>query len=182
MKGLSRILAICGAPFDWTLEDKETLVFILVRLDGRVEGISSTVIHIDGTDSTDVIINEIQENYSERCNYIMMPGITFAGLNVCNISQINLATGIPVLSIVKHSPETESIKNAIMKHTFDPEIRISILEQTDTVPIKVHENFNLYVNLAGISKKDALFLIRKSIIFGKLPEPLRLARMISGIL
>ena len=182
MKELSRTVGICGAPFDRTENEMETLVFVLVRMDGRIEGISKARVETDGTDSTEAIIGEIQKKYSERCNYIMMPGITFAGLNICNISEVYSATVIPVLSIVKHSPDTASIKRAIIRHTYDPEKRISILEQASPVLLSLRENFSVYANLAGIHKKEAELLLRKSIIFGKVPEPLRLARMISGIL
>ena len=182
MKKLSRIVGICGAPFDRAETEKETLAFVLVRMDGRIEGISRSKVEVDGTDSTRVIIDEIQKNYAERCNYMMMSGITFAGLNICNISEIYSSTDIPVLSIVKQNPDTESMKRAIIRHTHEPEIRIAILEKTATVLLSVREKFNVFANLEGIQKKDAELLVRKSIIFGNLPEPLRLARMISSIL
>ena len=74
MKELSRTVGICGAPFDRTENEMETLAFVLVRMDGRIEGISKARVETDGTDSTEAIIGEIQKKYSERCNYIMMPG------------------------------------------------------------------------------------------------------------
>ena len=63
MKELSRTVGICGAPFDRTENEMETLAFVLVRMDGRIEGISKARVETDGTDSTEAIIGEIQTSH-----------------------------------------------------------------------------------------------------------------------
>lgn len=180
MKKLSRVVGVCGSAFDRTSHGRENLLFVLVRLDGRLEGVSKTSIETDGTDSTRAISDEILKRYCERCNYVMLPGITFAGLNLCDVAQIYSETGIPVLSIVRHKPDLDSIKHAVMKHTPDPQKRISILEKTLIFDLPVNNDYMVYANLAGINPEEAKLIIRKSTLLGKTPEPLRIARMISG--
>ena len=182
MKELSRIVGICGSAFDRTRQGRETLLFTLVRMDGRLEGISRTTIETDGTDSTSTITGEILERYCERSNYVMLPGITFGGLNFCDITEINSATGLPVISLVRHMPDLASIKHAVMKHTPDPQNRISILEKTDLISLTIGGSYTIYANLAGINAKEAELIIRKSTLFGKMPEPLRIGKMISEII
>lgn len=181
VKKLSRVIGVCGSAFDRFRHDRETLLFALVRMDGRLEGVSRISIETDGTDSTSAISDEILNRYCERANYVMLPGITFGGLNLCDIAEINAATGLPVLSIVRHRPDLDSIKHAVMKHTPDPQKRIAILERTGIFALFINNSYMIYANLAGIDAAEAELLLRKSTLFGKMPEPLRIARMISGI-
>ncbi|MCL4341514.1 MAG: DUF99 family protein [Candidatus Thermoplasmatota archaeon] len=182
MKKLSRVIGVCGSAFDRSKYERETLLFALVRMDGRLEGISRTSIEIDGTDSTRAISDEVLDRYRERSNYVMLPGITFGGLNLCDIAEINTATGLPVISLVSHRPDLDSIKHAVMKHIPDPQKRIAILEKTEIFALRIDSSYMIYANLAGIDADEAELLIRKSTLFGKMPEPLRISKLISGIL
>ncbi|WP_393971235.1 DUF99 family protein [Oxyplasma meridianum] len=181
MKRFPRIVGVCGSPFNRDQNGNETLLFTLVRMDGRLEGVSRTSIEIDGTDSTNAIKAEILSRYIERSNYVMLPGITFGGFNFCDIAEINASTGLPILSLIKHKPDLDSIKHAVEKHTQDARKRIAILEKTEIIDLTMRNGYKIYANLAGINAREAELLVRKSTIFGKTPEPLRIGRMISEI-
>jgi len=181
VKKFPRIVGVCGSAFHRDENGKENLLFTLVRMDGRLEGVSRTSIEIDGNDSTAAISDEILNRYIERSNYVMLPGITFGGLNFCDIAEINNSTGLPVVSLIRHKPDLDAIKHAVEDHTHDPQNRIAILERTEIIGLTIGDSYTIYANLAGINAKEAELLVRKSTLLGKMPEPLRIAKMISDL-
>ncbi|AKA48081.1 hypothetical protein IX51_02055 [uncultured archaeon] len=180
MKEFKRVLGVDDGPFDRDVDTHTYLAGVMARLDGYVEGVATRRVSIDGLDSTEQILSMFETHFSSQIDYIMLNGITFAGFNICDITEVYARTGRPVVSVTRKEPSLEEMKAALKKHFSDYEARIHILEKTETVPIELKSKKSVYANLAGISEGEATELVNRTIIRGNIPEPVRLAHMIAG--
>lgn len=180
MKPLKRVLGIDDSSFDREVEERTLLVGVLARFDGYVEGVVTREASIDGMDSTDAIISMFSAHFGSEVDYVMLNGITFAGFNICDLNRVWKETGVPVVSITRKRPDIESMNSAVRKHFPDHERRIEVLTSTVPVEITIRPGSKVYANIVGMELQEASELIRKTIVRGNMPEPVRLAHIIAG--
>lgn len=180
LKELKRVLGVDDGPFNRDVDRETSLVGVMTRFDGYVEGVVTRMVEIDGTNSTDRILSMFDSHFASQIDYIMLNGVTFAGFNICDICSLNEKTGRPVVSITRRLPDINEMESALKKHFADHTERIRILKKTETREIRLKSGNYVYANVVGISVEDAALLIDKTIIRGNIPEPVRLAHMIAG--
>lgn len=170
----TRILAVDDAPF--SRGDKFTsMVFLIVRKDLYIESIFKKTIEIDGLDATDRIIEGIREK-GNGVRVILTQGITLGGFNILDVTRLYNETNIPVINVVDHEPNMISIKEALQKYFKDWKTRYASLSE------RFERHDSLYVQSTGISIKIAGKFLNQVTINGKIPEPLRMADLIAGVL
>ncbi|MGC8562866.1 MAG: DUF99 family protein [Thermoplasmata archaeon] len=170
----TRVLAVDDAPF--SREDRFTsIVGLIMRKDFYIESIFKKTIEVDGLDATDRVIEGIKEK-GTGVKVLMTQGITLGGFNILDVKRLYEETKIPVINVVDHEPNMNAIKEALQKYFKDWEIRYSVLS----------EDFQrlgpLYVQATGISSKIAYKFLNQMTINGKVPEPLRMADLVAGII
>lgn len=180
MKLYKRVLGIDDGPFDRASDLKVSLVGVLARFDGYIEGVAKRTVTVDGMDSTDTVVSFFDAHFGSQIDYVMTNGITVAGFNILDIADIYDRTGKPVISVTRKEPDVDSMVKAIRKHFEDSERRIGILTSLETKEIQLDSSTTLFANLAGIELPEALEALQKSTIRGNIPEPIRLAHMIAG--
>jgi len=110
MKEGVRIMAVSCAP----LEAKRTLLVGVVSRKGYVEGVLSTHVTVDGTDSTDAIAKMLNTSrFREQVRLIAVNGIGVAGLNILDIPRTERITKTKVLSITRGKPHPSKLINAL---------------------------------------------------------------------
>ncbi|MCL4447665.1 MAG: DUF99 family protein [Thermoplasmatales archaeon] len=169
----TRIFAFDDSPF--TREDEFTsIVGVIMRKDLYIESLSKGRIRVDGDDVTEKMIELVYERGS-GVRVIMTQGTTFAGFNVLDINRLFNETGTPIINVVDHRPDMDSIREALRKYFDDWEARYSVLSENFT-------RFNsLYVQSLGIEPDTANKFIEMMTVNGIIPEPLRIADMVAGI-
>ena len=178
MKSGLRVLGLDDGPFQKFIDANTVLVGIIMRLNFYVEGISVRGITVDGMDSTETVMSMLNSRFKDDIDFIMSNGITFAGFNILDITEINEKTGIPVIAITRKKPSIENIFNALSLHFKDAEQRIKTIKKTSVDEIKF-VNRALYINRSGISLNDAVMLINKTTYMGNIPEPIRMAHLVA---
>ncbi|MCQ5337309.1 MAG: DUF99 family protein [Candidatus Methanomethylicia archaeon] len=134
-------------------------------------------IEVDGLDATDKIIEVLSEKKIEK-GIIMARSIPIAGFNIINANRIFNEIHLPTIFILERKPNMNAVRQALKKHFSDWEKRLAILES-----IKIEEVETLkgtfILGSVGIDINEAKKIIEITTIFGKIPEPLRLARIIA---
>ncbi|GGM71107.1 hypothetical protein GCM10007108_06450 [Thermogymnomonas acidicola] len=179
LKSGSRVIGIDDAPFRRGVDRKTHIVGVMSRLSGYVEKVFVGEVTVDGDDSTERISDIVSS--AGNVLAVLTDGVTFGGLNVCDIRKVAEATGVPVISFVDHMPDVERMAEAIQKHTVRPEGKIGILRALTTHRVEV-DGHAAFLNIEGTDLDTAREIIRASTIRGHTPEPLRLAHLIAGAL
>lgn len=179
IKSEIRILGIDDAPFTPHQEGKVLIVGTLFRGGSWMDGVLTTHIQIDGTDSTDQIIKMVNDSrHLGQLGVIMLDGISFGGFNVVDIQEIYQKTGIPIIVAMRKLPNFEKIKKALQNFS-DWEKRWANVEKAGPV-YRVDESGQLFVQISGIDLEDALEIVKLSTTRSNLPEPIRTAHIIAS--
>lgn len=180
MKKNIRILGVDDAPFRRDRDDQTELVLTVMRMDFKIEGIIIRKIMLDGYDSTEVIIDILNHDMGESVNLVMTDGITFAGMNICDLDEVYEKSKRPVISITRKEPDREALISAIEKHHSEPHRGIDIIKRSRIEKIEIGNRKSIYVNLKGIEISEARRIIEKTRKEGLMPEPIRISHLIGS--
>ncbi len=179
MKRQVRILGLDDSPFEFG-DGRSLVVGALVRTPNYLEAVMKASVEVDGTDSTDSVVDMISKSrYRDQVKALMVDGIALAGFNVLDIEDINRRTGLPVLTVTRDMPDMDDIKAALKKHFDDWERRYALISR---FPLRKIETAHkpLYACGVGLEWREFEELVAMSTVRGAVPEPVRIAHLISS--
>ncbi|MGB9978697.1 DUF99 family protein [Methanobacterium sp.] len=174
-----RILGVDDAPFPPHTKNNVMLIGTIFRGGTWLDGVLRTYIKGDGTDSTETIINMVNDSrHKDQIGVIMLDGITFGGFNVVSIKEIFNETGVPVIVIMRKFPNFEKIRKALMRFE-DCRERWTLIQEAGTV-YKIENKEPLYIQIYGIDLEDAREIVDIATTRSAIPEPIRVAHLIGA--
>lgn len=174
-----RILGIDDAPFPSHTKNKVMLIGTVFRGGIWLDGVLRTYITGDGDDSTEKIIQMVNNTrHKDQIGVIMLDGVTFGGFNIANIKDIFEKTGVPVIVIMRKFPDFRRIKKALFRFEDHEKRWNSILDAGEVYKIENKEP--IYIQINGIDLKDAMEIVTLSITRSAIPEPVRVAHLIAA--
>jgi len=179
MKQQIRVMGIDDSPFKFGAGNA-LVVGVLVRVPNYVEGVMRTEVVVDGTDSTEKIVEMVlKSRYREQIKAILIDGIALAGFNIIDMERMNAELGIPVLTLTRDKPDLEKMKSALMKHFDDWKQRYALIAKHKLREIAT-EHKPLYASGLGLDWAEFEEIVRLSTVRGVVPEPLRMAHLIAS--
>jgi hypothetical protein len=122
MKEGVRILAVACAPTD----KKKTLLVGLVSRMGYMEGVVSTKVTVDGTDSTDKIIELLKRSrFGEQVRVVLLNGLGVAGLNILDVRAFEKSTKTRVISLTRKRPRPNELIKALRAFSRTEKVGVS---------------------------------------------------------
>lgn len=182
MKPEVRLLGVDDGPFHFS--DKKTVVIgVVMRASGYIEGIIKKEIRIDGSDSTDLVVDMIKHTrHRKQLKAMMLDGVALGGFNIVDIDKVFDETSLPVVTVTRDKPNFEKIKTALQGHFEDWQDRYDLITRGELFELETSYN-PIFVKCAGVSFEEAKEIITLATIRGVIPEPIRIAHIIaSGIL
>ena len=181
MKPEIKLIGIDDSPFSFT--DKYcTIIGVIMRGGGYLEGVIRSKVKVDGDDATNVCKNIINHTrHKKQLKVILLDGISLGGFNVVDIHDIYSDTNIPVITITRDKPDFKKIKTALVKNFKDWDKKFDIMKKGKLHRIQTKHN-PIFVKYVGLSIDETKEIIKLSTIRGVVPEPIRVAHLIgSGI-
>ena len=107
----------------------------------------------------------------------MLGGSVISWFNIIDIVELHSATGIPVVSVT-YNP-SEGIEKYLKEYFPDDwDQRLKILERAGTrMEVTLKTGHEVYLSVSGLSKTRAKQLVDQFTLDGKIPEPIRVARI-----
>jgi uncharacterized protein len=179
MKRQVRVLGIDDSPF--TFQSRKALVVgVVARLPMYIEGIMRAEVEVDGTDANEAVADMVRRSrYREQVRLIMIDGVALGGFNVVDIDVISRECGIPAATITRSLPDVESMESALKKNFPDWEWRLEIIKRHPLFKVGPRRA-PLYASVAGMDAETLDALLAECTVQGRLPEPLRIAHLISS--
>ncbi|UCE91361.1 MAG: DUF99 family protein [Methanobacteriota archaeon] len=179
MKQQVRILGVDDSPFKFG-DQRSLVVGALVRVPNYLEAVLKTDVEVDGTDSTDRVVEMISRSrYKDQIRAVMIDGIAFAGFNVLDIEDLSRRTALPVLTVTRDMPDMGEIRNALKKHFDDWQRRLELVTRLGLERVKTAHK-PLYACGVGLDWKEFEELVAISTVRGVVPEPVRIAHLIAS--
>lgn len=174
-----RVFAFDDAPFHFG-EARTPVVGLSVVLPGYVEGVLRGEVAIDGTDATDVLTRLVNASrHRPASTAILLGGISLGGFNVVDLDRLFEGTGLPVVTVARRKPDLAAMQRAFERHLPGQGERARLLSAHPLFPLPTRPR-PLWVAAVGIPATEAKSLLRKSLVRGSYPEPLRLAHLFAS--
>ena len=176
MKEGIRILGVDDSAF--SIEHEESVITgVVYRGTEFIEEIVSAKVKVDGNDADEKLLQLFNAcSNHKQIKVILVDGLSFAGLNPIDIRKISRETGKPVIAVTANQPDREKFKEALENNGKKTEH----LQKLDGYSKENLEDGPIYFQYAGTNRQNAVEYIKKSIINGRTPEPIRVAHMIGS--
>ncbi|MEA2075334.1 MAG: DUF99 family protein [Euryarchaeota archaeon] len=160
--------------------EKSVLAGIVMRSDFIIDGAGFTHITVGGMDATGGILRIFESLQRDDINVIMLNGCVISWFNIIDIKEVYKRLQIPLICVTYE--ESEGLEEHIAKH-FEAHERDSRIEAYkrlgNRVPVELQDRFEVLIRFLGIEKNEAGALLKKFNVQGKVPEPLRVAKIVA---
>jgi endonuclease V-like protein UPF0215 family len=171
------VVGVEDGSFQKGISPKALLVAVLFR-GLKIESVQIMRITVDGLDATEKLVKMLGD---WKFGAVMLAGVSFAGFNTIDPMVINKEVEKPVIIISRTKPDNKAVKQALQYHFEDWRIRWSVFEKLDLIHkvIVSASEPPVYVETVGANIEWASELIRALSVCSRIPEPIRVARLIA---
>lgn len=177
-----RVLGVDDGVFVPHSKGVATVVGVVYRGGYWLDGVMRTEVEIDGMDATEKIASMITASpHYGQLRVVMLNGVTFAGFNVVDIKKLFERVRLPVITVTREKPDFDDIRRAL-RNLPEYENRLETMENAGKL-IEVHTRDAeqvVYVQIVGISEKDAEKILKSTSTRSNIPEALRVAHIIAS--
>ncbi len=159
--------------------ERAFLAGVVMRSDLVVDGFSFSRTTISGDDATASVISLYESLGREDVNLIMIGGTIISMYNIVDVNEVFERTGRPVLAVT-YRP-SEGIEEAIKRH-FPDRWERKLEDYRRLGPRKevvLKTGLKAFIRTAGIDDLDSRAILNKFTVFGRIPEPIRVARLLA---
>jgi len=158
--------------------DKSVLAGVVMRSDWIIDGVAFDEITVGGMDATEGVLRVFDSLQRDDINVMMLNGCVISWFNIIDIKAVYDRLRIPVICVTYE--ESEGLEEHIAKH-FDAterDYRIEAYKRLGyRVAVKLHTNYDVLIRVLGLEKKEAAAVLKKFTKHGRVPEPLRVAKI-----
>lgn len=157
---------------------RSRLVGVVMRRDRRIDGFAVEEATVGGMDATETVFRLVLSLERDDLNLVMTSGSVIAWFNVINGDEIWQRTGIPGVSVTYES--SSGLEEAIVRHFPGDETRLTAYRALgERSPVVLSTGATAYVRSFGLSRDQAARVVDAFTLDGRVPEPLRVARLIA---
>jgi len=158
-------------------DQKALLVCILLR-GAWIEDLQADMITVDGLDASEKLVTMLRRL---SFNAIMLAGVSFAGFNLVDPTVVFKEFHKPIIIISRTKPNNVAVKNALVQHFEDWQARWNVFEKLGAIHevVSMPNEPPIYVEVIGSTLDWAIKTIRASTSCCRVPEPIRVARLIA---
>lgn len=169
-------LRALGIAESFTGREYSTLCGVVMRKDLRIDGFAFSRVTVGGTDATECVLALITQLNRQDINVIMLSGCIISFFNIINPEIVREVSKKPVICVTYE--ESAGLEENIRHHfPGDTKRLYAYLNLGTRSPLQLSDGQTMYVRSWGISLADAAALCRDFTREGKIPEPLRVARL-----
>ncbi len=153
---------------------------VRARRDGVVEDAAFALAKIGGTDGTSAASKILEALLSRDVSLVMLDGCIVSFYNWVDGEALYAKFKKPVACYVFEEPEGR-VEEAVRKLFTDWEVRIEAIKKLGPPTVYYTKSgYKIYIRAWGIDPVDAGRAAEYCTGFGKIPEPLRVAKIIAG--
>jgi|YelNatPaOPRAMG01_1025707.scaffolds.fasta_scaffold00778_4 endonuclease V-like protein UPF0215 family len=177
MKLYRRVLAIEDGCFTVEKRLLDNAILIGVVMNGfLLEDILIDTVKVDGLDATDKALTFVSK--AGMLDLILLHGVPYAGFNLIDAHRVYEETACPVVCILDRKPDIQRVERALKMRFSDWQERLQVIKKNAPLELSL-DGIKLIVVVKGLTLSEASRLLREITRLGKLPEPLRVAKLIA---
>ncbi len=171
-------LRVLGIAESFSGRERSTLAGIVMRKDLRIDGAAFATVTVGGMDATEAVLRIVRVLDRRDINLIMISGSVIAWFNIIDPAAVMDETGLPVIVVTYES--SEGIEEDILHHFPGDPARLAAYRRLGgRTAVDLRTGHTIYIRPHGIALADAARLCDDVTLDGKVPEPIRAARLVA---
>ncbi|MFA6362097.1 DUF99 family protein [Methanoregula sp.] len=169
-------LRALGIAESYSGREHSTLAGIVMRKDLIIDGFAFSRVTVGGVDATDAVLEIVTALNRRDINVILLSGCVIAFFNIIDPGQVHDMTGLPVICVTYE--ESTGLEGDILHHFPMDTTRLDAYRRLGArTPHSLPDGQTVYLRSWGLDPADAGRLCTAFTCEGKIPEPLRVARL-----
>jgi len=169
-------IRVLGIAESYTGRSVSRLAGVVMRKDLRIDGFAFSTITVGGMDATESILRMVEELERGDINAIMLSGCVIAWFNVIDPAKIAQETGKPLICVTYE--DSAGLLEEIRHHFPGDVRRISAYTNLgERTRVELHTHQSIFIRCWGTGTPDGACLCNDFTVEGRIPEPLRVARL-----
>jgi endonuclease V-like protein UPF0215 family len=165
-----------GIAESYSGREQSVICAVAMRKDLRIDGVRFGKVTVGGVDATDSVISLVQGFARSDLNLILIGGCVISWFNIINPEKVKEKTGLPVICVTYE--DSEGLLEDISYHFPGDEKRLKMYRDLgERTPVLLKTGKTLYIRAWGIPAGDAARICDEFTYDGKVPEPVRVARL-----
>ncbi|MBN1455269.1 MAG: DUF99 family protein [Methanomicrobia archaeon] len=159
-------------------DEKSVLAGIVMRSDLVIDGMGFTRITVGGMDATDGVIRLVASLQRDDINALMLNGCVISWFNIIELTSLYEQLHIPLICVTYE--ESAGLEAHIATHfdDADRDIRLAAYQRLGArIPVTINADYEDLIRFLGLEKADAVKLLKRFTTHGRIPEPLRVAKL-----
>lgn len=151
---------------------------VVMRGDLQIDGFSFATATVGGMDATQSILKLYEDLNRKDVNAIMLNGCVISWFNIVDLDAVHDATSKPLIAVTYE--ESEGLEKYLKQYFEDWEQRVEAYRRLgERQRVELHTGHQILVRCLGITVRKARLLLNRFTLQGAIPEPLRVARILS---
>lgn len=152
------------------------LAGVIMRADMRVDGLAYACATVGGDDGTQAVLGLCRQLSRADLNALILSGAAISWFNVIDLHEIYEKMQKPLICLTYQ--ESAGLQRHIREHFSSPEEKLSRYRALgERHPVRLKTGYEVFVRALGASTEEARILLNKFTRDGRVPEPVRLARL-----
>lgn len=169
-------LRVLGIAESYAGRTRSTLAGVVMRKDRIIDGFAFHAVTVGGMDATDAVLAMVRGLDRRDINAILLSGCVIAWFNVLDPARVFAETAIPVICVTYE--ESDGLSADIRHHFPEDDARLAAYENLgERIPFVLSTGQTVFLRSWGMPEGDAARLCDAFTLEGKIPEPLRVARL-----
>ena len=161
---------------------KSFLVGVVMRADRIIDGFSYSLVTVGGLDATQQAIALIEKLHRQDINVIILNGCIISWFNVIDLQRVFTVSSIPLICVTYHASEgLDQYFHELFPTTWQQ--RFKTYQQNGVrIPVTLKTGKYVFARYLGLSLDEVKGVLNKFTVFGAVPEPIRVARLLARTL
>lgn len=156
------------------------LAGVVMRADLRVDGLAFARATVGGDDATEAVLKIYEDLDRSDVNALILSGVAISWFNIIDIGEVFERTGKPLVCLTYE--ESPGLEKYIREYFPQPEEKLRRYERLGIrEQVLLKTSYEVYVRTLGCSAEDARILLNKFTLDGRVPEPVRVARLAARV-
>jgi endonuclease V-like protein UPF0215 family len=164
------------------LSQKSFLAGVVMRADRIIDGLSFTQVTVGGIDATQQVITLLEKLHRQDINVIILNGCVISWFNVIDLQEVFQASSIPLICVTYDASEgLDKYFQELFPTTWQQ--RLQIYQQNGVrILVTLKTGKCVFTRYFGLSLAEVKGVLNKFTVFGAVPEPIRVARLLARTL
>lgn len=155
---------------------KSMLAGVVMRADRRVDGLAYVRASVGRDDATEAVLELYRQLDRKDINALLLGGAVISWFNIINLERVFSEVARPIISLTYE--ESEGLEKYLREYFPESEEKIERYRSLGgREKVRLNTGYELFVRVHGAKVEEARILLNKFTLDGRVPEPVRLARM-----